>query len=58
MVTRVENLPYKKTWNPEEKNIITKAQREKNLGSRVALLPGKFFSSGKFFKKCNKKKLP
>ena len=30
-------------------------QREKKLGSRVALLPGKFFLSEKFFKTCKKK---
>ena len=29
-------------------------QREKNLGSRVALLPGKFFPTGKFFKNTQK----
>ena len=43
-------------------NVVFKAcmlryvnQREKNLVSRVALLPGKFFLSKKFFKQMRKK---
>ena len=39
--------------------VVTKAvlQREKNLGRRIALLPGKYFQSGKFFKKIQTKYL-
>ena len=47
--------PNPNNWEPYDCVInVPLLQREKNLGSRVALLPGKFFLSGKFFNKCKK----